>query len=149
VTTLEEIDALASELEVQAHNEGVECERGGPHEATPKAARKALLAAVAAALLAAEQRGAEGAEREAAHWKQTALTIQTNLAAQHRDECRSEWRRGHTEAFEDAATAYEGALREIGGLATYRDGADSYTTLGRKLDAIRARAIAAETGRTE
>jgi hypothetical protein len=106
-------------------------------------------AAIESALLAAEQRGAEGAEREAAHWKQTALTIQTNLAAQHRDECRSEWRRGHTEAFEDAATAYEGALREIGGLATYRDGADSYTTLGRKLDAIRARAIAAETGRTE
>jgi hypothetical protein len=63
VTTLEEIDALASELEVQAHNEGVECESGGPHEATPKAARKALLAAVAAALLAAEQRGARE-ERE-------------------------------------------------------------------------------------
>jgi hypothetical protein len=47
---LREIDALASELEVQAHNEGVECERGGPHEATPKAARKALLDAVARAL---------------------------------------------------------------------------------------------------
>jgi chromosome segregation ATPase len=60
--------------------------------------------------LASEQARRETAEAEVERWKQTALTIQTNLAESHREECRRQWLRGHTEAFEDAATAYDEKL---------------------------------------
>jgi hypothetical protein len=83
---------------------------------------------------------ANAMEAEAGRWKQTALTIQTNLAESHKDECHREWLRGHTEAFDDAATAYEEKLAE----ATQR--LDGYSAMCAEQE---ARAAAAEARREE
>jgi len=55
---------------------------------------------------------AEIAEKDAAKWKETALTIQTNLAASHAKEKRAEWQRGHDEGFEDGGKALDLVVAE-------------------------------------